>query len=721
MKFITIILFILFFNNCCYASNDTTYYKSGKLLLRDRLKYLEDTTNKLNINQIVSNKNFINTNGKIPNFGVSKNTFWLKFIIKNQNSNDIFFNLEYPILNKVSIYKTINNKVIYADSAGEAYAFYSRSNDNASLVFPLKLKKNEISIFYLKVSSGVEIILPIIIGTEKDISKNETIKLARFGLYVGIMLSIILYNIFLLVSTRDTSYLSYVIFIFFVCLTQATLNGYSSKYLWPELPWIAERATHICGALSGISTILFVKNFLSTKLFTPKFNIFLNVSITLYTLSLLLAVFNNQQLSYIIINIVAGVGSIMLLMVAIFIYKVKKYRPALFFVIAWSVFIISIIVFVLKDTGIIPYNALTVTGLQIGSAIEAILLSFALADKINIYKKEKEESQVQALTALQDNERIIKEQNVTLERNVKERTSELVITNHNLNKTLTDLKETQVQLVEAEKMASLGQLTAGIAHEINNPINFVTANVEPLKRDVDLLVDAFNMIENVGLSEIPVNAKQQQIDDYKEEIDFDYLKIEINHLLKGIHEGASRTAEIVKGLKIFARLDEDDLKKADINEGLASTLIIANNIIGKHIKLIKNFGNIPVIECYPGKLNQVFLNIISNAIFAIDEKFSNQPGGILEITTTFDEHYLLIIIADNGTGMSEATKNKIFEPFFTTKNVGVGTGLGMSIVYNTIKKHHGQIYINSTEGEGTTFILKLHLIFDEHMLDDQSE
>ncbi len=722
MRRIPIVLFILFLSSYCYASKDTIYYKNGIQLLRKKIQYFEDITNKLDINKIISNKSFINTNGKISNFGVSKNTFWLKFTIQNNNTNNIFIDLEYPILNTVAIYKIVNNKVMYADSAGEAYPFYSRSNnDNVSLIFPLKLKKNETGTYYLKITSGVEIIVPIIVGTEKDVSKNETIKLGRFGIYIGIMISIILYNIFLLISTRDTSYLSYVIFIFFVGLTQATLNGYSYKYLWPEFPWIAERATHICGALSGISTIVFVKNFLSTKTFTPKFNIFLNVSITLYTLSLLLVIFNQQQLSYVIINVVAGIGSIMLLIAAVYIYKIKQYRPALFFVIAWSVFIISIIVFVLKDTGIIPYNTLTVTGLQIGSGIEALLLSFALADKINVYKREKEESQAQTLSALQENERMIKEQNVTLERNVKERTFELVTTNNNLNKTLTELKEAQSQLVEAEKMASLGQLTAGIAHEINNPINFVTSNVAPLRRDVDLLINVINNTESLALSDISFDEKQQQIEDYKEEIEFDFLKIEIDQLINGIHEGATRTADIVKGLKIFSRLDENDLKKADINECLQSTLTIANNLIGDKIQVIKNFADIPLIECYPGKLNQVFLNIISNAVFAIQEKFKNQAGGCLKVTTDFNTDTLFIRIEDNGTGMSEAVKKKIYEPFFTTKDVGVGTGLGMSIVYNTIKKHNGHINLDSAEGLGTTFTIELQLIFKELVTDYQSE
>jgi len=223
-----------------------------------------------------------------------------------------------------------------------------------------------------------------------------------------------------------------------------------------------------------------------------------------------------------------------------------------------------------------------------------------------------------------------------------------------------------------------------------------------------MLLDTVAELERIIEQEIPLAEKKQQVERYKEEIDYDYLKIEIDQLLHGIGDGASRTAEIVKGLRIFSRLDEDDLKKADINEGLESTLVITNNLMGR-IKLEKHYANLPVVECYPGKLNQVFLNIISNAIYAIKKKYLENDGGLLTITTTFDDTNVLIKIADNGTGMDENTKKRLFEPFFTTKDVGEGTGLGLSIAYNTINKHNGQIQVNSEVGVGTEFILILPL------------
>jgi len=392
-------------------------------------------------------------------------------------------------------------------------------------------------------------------------------------------------------------------------------------------------------------------------------------------------------------------------------------RSAKFFLIAWFVFILCVVVYVLKDFNLlIPYNGLTSSALLIGSAFEAVMLSFALADKINVFKAEKERSQEEAVKALRENERIVREQNVVLEAKVKERTVELSESNNVLNKTLEDLKQAQSQLVESEKMASLGQLTAGIAHEINNPINFVSSNINPLKRDVDMLIEAITVIEEVSNSNLPAAEKQKKINDYKDELDFDYLQEEINHLIKGIKEGATRTAEIVKGLKIFSRLDEDDLKRTDINEGLESTMVIANNLLNNKIEVEKDYGDLPLIECYAGKLNQVFLNIISNAIYAIKKQFGDAEGGKLILQTCQDEENVYIKIRDNGIGMDEQTQKKIFEPFFTTKDVGEGTGLGMSIAYNTIKKHNGNIIINSKPGEGTEFILQIPVVFNARLV-----
>jgi signal transduction histidine kinase len=348
----------------------------------------------------------------------------------------------------------------------------------------------------------------------------------------------------------------------------------------------------------------------------------------------------------------------------------KGYKPARFFLFAWSFLLFGVVIFVLKDFDIIPSSTFTVHSLEISSAIEALLLSFALANRINIYKREKDEAQLETLKQLRENEKLILSQNVMLELKVNERTKEL--------------KDTQQQVIQQEKMASLGQLTAGVAHEINNPINFVSANVNPLKRNFTELVD---LIKN----------KKEFSDD-----ELNYTISESYQLLTGIEEGSRRTAEIVKGLRNFSRLDEEEMKKANINEGIESTLVLLRNkLTHSNIELIKSFEELPEIECYPGQLNQVFMNILSNAIDAIGR------DGKIAIATSKENDGVKISIRDNGKGMSEEVKQKIFDPFFTTKDVGKGTGLGLSISYGIIKKHNGRIEVNSAESTGTEFVLTL--------------
>ena len=232
----------------------------------------------------------------------------------------------------------------------------------------------------------------------------------------------------------------------------------------------------------------------------------------------------------------------------------KGSRSAIFLLISWSFFLIGVAVFAMKNFGVLPSNNFTEYTMPLGAAIETVLLSFALADKINIYKKEKEESQRKTVEALQENEKIIREQNIVLEQKVEERTTEL-------NQTLVNLKETQSQLVDAEKMSSLGQLTAGIAHEINNPINFVSSNVAPLRQDIEDLNTIINKYQELETTD-DISEKLKEIEVLKKELDFDYLKTELATIIDGIEDGAKRTTEIVSGLRNFARLDEGELKNA---------------------------------------------------------------------------------------------------------------------------------------------------------------
>lgn len=658
----------------------------------------EDSVNTYSISEIIK-RNLINN--KLPNSVVNKGNVnfpvYVKIIVRNNQSSDQkYLVIPNPILDQVIYYQS----AIDSHLLTETTPLEARIIEDQNFIFPLHKDT-----FYIKVESKEQMLFNVVVATQNEIFETNNIRDKIVFFYVGIMLVMFLYNLFLFINTKDKNYLFYILYILFVALTQLTFHGFINKYLPASFNYIKINAVYIFGALSGLTTLLFMSHFIDTKSNLGKLNWFIRLFIAIDVLAVLLVFANQHQLSYNLINVNAGVGSLVVLILAAMV-AYKKNRSAKFFLIAWSFFLTSVIVFVLKDFGLVPYNAFTNYILLFGSAIEVTLLSFALADKINILKREKEIAQADALSSAQENERIIKEQNILLEQKVVERTTALTETNNNLSIALNDLKQAQTQLVESEKMASLGQLTAGIAHEINNPINFVTSNIKPLERDIKEL---YTLQEETEKLLADNQQALETVKKYKADLDFDYLKTEINFLLKGIHEGSSRTAEIVKGLRIFSRVDEDDIKLASINEGLDSTIIIVNNLLNNKIVIEKNYANLPYVECYPGKLNQVFLNLISNAIYAIKQKFKEEEGGVLSIKTEQTEKDVIITVKDNGTGMTDETKNKLFEPFFTTKPVGEGTGLGLSITYNTIKKHNGKLNVESKLGEGTAFIITIPL------------
>jgi len=268
-----------------------------------------------------------------------------------------------------------------------------------------------------------------------------------------------------------------------------------------------------------------------------------------------------------------------------------------------------------------------------------------------------------------------------------------------LHSMLENLRLTQSQLVQSEKMASLGQLVAGIAHEINNPVTFISAGVDSLNTNIEEVRQFLDIYHKIT----PDNTRERlkEIEELKEQIDYKQAIREIFKLIDSIKNGTERTTQIVNGLRTFSRVDEDVLKIADIHEGLDSTLILLRNKYKNQIEITKEYGNIPQLECFPGQLNQVFMNILSNAIDAIKDQ------GTIAICTSKSNGAIRIRIKDTGRGIPDTIKAKIFDPFFTTKEVGEGTGLGLSISHGIIKKHKGSLEVISQAGKGTEFIISL--------------
>ncbi|SMO81342.1 sensor histidine kinase [Solitalea koreensis] len=707
-------LFLLLIpSQLCLAQTIAYIDKNQKMPIGGSLAILEDKKGELNIDQVASRNDFIPTHDAIPNLGISNSVWWVKFTVNNKTDlNNIILELEYPTIDQVELYTKTNMGVEKISSGGDR-AYKERKYDHQNYLFDLKIPVGQSQTYFLKLRAAEQLQLPMYLGSYKMISEILYTKDLIFGIYIGIILVMALYNLFVFVTVRDKSYIYYVLYILFVGLTQATLQGYAFKYLWPNNVWIEEHSTVLVPVFNGLTAIVFIQSFLNTKLKLPLFNTLLSWVNVAYLGCLLLSLFSLHVLGQNMVQFTAMLASIIVLIASIKIAR-QGDRTAKFFLVAWFIFLVAVCVFVLRNFNMLPYNNFTYYALQAGSAIEVTLLSFALGDKINILKAQKQKADADALRVLKEKERLVLEQNAMLESKVTERTQELQVSNKELKNTLNQLKNTQSQLVEAEKMASLGQLTAGIAHEINNPINFVSSNVKPLQMDIDDLFEVIKKYDEIS-PEADIALQLNEINDFKRKIDIDYLGVEINNLLQGIEEGASRTAEIVKGLRTFSRLDESELKAVDIHECIDSTFVLLRHFIPENVKIIKNFDHLDALECFPGKLNQALMNIFNNALQAMKLKGGDKEE-ILEVSTQNKPEHVIITIRDTGCGMPESVKRKIFEPFFTTKDVGEGTGLGLSIVFNIIEKHNGNIAVDSEPGVGTTFTLTLPKIYQNSLV-----
>jgi signal transduction histidine kinase len=304
--------------------------------------------------------------------------------------------------------------------------------------------------------------------------------------------------------------------------------------------------------------------------------------------------------------------------------------------------------------------------------------------------------------------------NEELEQRVIDRTEELESANSKLcqvtcelEKTLSELKSAQSSILQQEKMASIGQLAAGVAHEINNPMGFIISNLNSLKKYTDKLVEFMNL-QSAAIDQLApqagVDAIAAEMQTRKKTLKIDYILEDLGDMVDESLDGAERVKKIVQDLKSFSRLDESELKPADINEGLESTLHIVWNDLKYKATVRKEYGDIPLTVCNLGQLNQVFVNLLINAAQAIETK-----GEILVKTTSNNDH-ITITIADTGIGIAADKVGRVFEPFYTTKEVGRGTGLGLSIAYDIVKKHKGEIWAESEVGKGTTFTISIPIV-----------
>ena len=708
MKKILFIICLLFQNTSLFATQTDTlaiHENEKKLLSNKYFLELPEPASGYKIEDVIRSKSFHVVNSTLPLITDNKPVIWLKFILRNSTTRAFVpIKIGASVIDNFDLYFTDgpNNHIIHLSSSvpyRETKLIKQNNTFINAIIFP-----DSTRIFYLRIKSNASEVIPVEVNSANTFFKNADFENMLVGAFIGIVIIMALYNLVLYFIIGDKSYLYYVAYIITLGITQVLVRGYGVSFFVGEQAILNNFLIPLARILFGYSVLFFAAQFLQLRNNLKGYFKFYYLLFLLYSLALVSIGLGWVNFAYNLITFSAGLMAVTLLVLGSGLY-IKGFKPAKYFMIGWGLFFITMLVSIARNRGLIVHTDFTQNIIIYSSVLQLILFSVSLAEKINFYRRQSVETQLLSLTIARENERLITEQNLLLETEVNARTQQLIETNADLSKTIENLKSTQIKLVETEKMASLGQLTAGIAHEINNPINFVGSNVKPLRLD---FLELFNLIDRYREAGLAPDKKEllAAADQYRNQIDLEFLKTEILSLLDGIEEGASRTTEIVQSLRSFSRTDELVLKPADVNKAILNTLILLRSTIPYNIEIKPVLNKLPLLNCYPGKINQVLMNLINNSIQAIKSKSMNQQESITIITNDQPENITIEII-DTGIGISSDIRKRIFEPFFTTKNVGEGTGLGLSIVFGIIEDHQGSIVVNSEPDKGSSFTITL--------------
>jgi len=672
-------------------------------------KYIDvykDSTRSLTHEEI-SNNNVYRFNS-YPNHkdDFKKNVnYWLRFQVKNISDSGGEWALEFreiPFLDIFFVNKNGNIEKLRAGTLVPASEKQVNAGLRESVIFTLK--SNETKTIYVKIqylfdTSATE---AISISDTKSFIKQTTIDNLIQGIFQGLLWLMLLYNLFLFISTREKSYLYYIFYVFSFAILMLHAFQYLQDFIFPEHPGVSSYFG-MSVFIAFIFYFLLLREFIDSRNKHPRIDKSLKIVILID--SIVTAIVFIFQFIYIESFTIVGMqfvflNVIILLVYVVIILKIEN-RISKIFAIG-TLFLVLCISTAIIGTYLGGDPDKLIICFQIGIVGQVFIFSAGLSYKYKVIEQQKQKAQEGLIIQLKENQDLQTKVNRELEEEVRKRTVEINQQKEELYSTLEYLKQTQNQLVHTEKMAGIGQLTAGIAHEINNPINYVMSSSNALKHDIQ---DYHKILDlYVEISKENVEEKLSEIAQLKEDVEFAEIAAETEKLLDNIKIGGEKVAEIVKSLRTFSRLDESDLKKVNLHENIDATLAILNNRFGTHIEIEKQYGYNLEVECFPGELNQVFLNILNNAIDA------TKTGGKITVKTQQVSNTCRISISDTGKGIPEEIQNRIFEPFFTTKDIGKGKGLGLSTAHTIIKEHHGTIELESGTDKGTTFTIIIPVI-----------
>ena len=719
------------------------------------IKYYFDSSNALGIKDILEDKALEWVDNKNPeslSLGFNTSTLWLSFDVINiccENKN-WYIELGYPPLDSITYYHITEDGKTTTIQDGDQYPVPNNSIKSKYYNFLMVLPNNGKSKIIFKIRSESSLAIPLSIYSAEGFSEKIQLEEYFFGAFCGIMVIMAFYNLFIYFSTKENSYLFYILYILTFLLQSLSLRGYIREYL-PSLLYLNNLAPILFTELSLFFGLFFTSSFLQTKENLPSLHKLILSYMSVPFIGVSLAFFTNYSIAIKYATITSFISSFVILFVSITSIR-KKFRPARFFILGWGMLSLGIVIYALRMGGIIPHNFFTNSSYQIFSIMEILLLSLALGDKINILKKEFSQN---------------------LELKVNERTRELSAMvelvyeqKGAVEQTLKELKETQAQLVEAEKKAALGQLVSSVAHEINNPISAIQANVGIAESALKpIFLDFFSFIRT--LSEVQVNVFKELVQlsissqvyistkeerNLKKKIDIEFQQytpkneknfLEIKDLLlelrlfdqfhkykelfreeeflfvlqnllilisefralKNINISVEKTTKVVFILRKYLNTYiKGEYKTISISEEINKVLLLYDNYIKNSIKINRLYNDELNINCISDDVKHVWRNLIYNSIQAMQSTDKNLSISIDKISKD-TKMYAKVQIMDSGIGIEPENKQKIFSPFFTTKPQGEGIGLGLYISKTIIDEHNGQIEFESEKNKTIFTIL----------------
>ncbi len=642
-----------------------------------------------------------------PGFGFTTSVYWVRLTISNPLEKKVEWFLEnaYPLIDSIILYSPDKDGDLKVVEAGDHMPFTNREISYRNVIFRLIELPTSQRTFYLRLKTSSSMNLPLKFWREDALIKKISNEQILFGIIFGACIIMIIYSLFLYFAFKDIVYITYAIFIFFWGIGQGAIAGLSFQYFWPNNIWWANVSVPFLIFASIASMIEWARAVLVTNKYAPRLNKFLKIVTSVFLIGLAMSLTAPYAVS-IRFATASSLITVILLIVTSFLCLKKDNRPAYYFSMAVLVYFFGVVVFALKTFGILPSNILTNWSMNIGTFLLLVFFSLAIEERITKERRERIivqkdlETQEKLLEALKESERVLEEK-------VIERTTELEKSYSQIKETLEQLEKTKDQLIHSEKMASLGGLTAGIAHEIKNPLNFVKNYSELSVELIEEIEDEFDNIQE--------KLSRESMQDIRE------LLHEIRLNLKNIHGNGIRADRIVHSMMDHARGTKGEREKVHVNNLIAENINLAyHGYRAKNptfnVTFTKEYDDsIGLIEMVPQDISRALLNIIGNGCYAVNNKQNKKgddysPELIIKTKAVGDR--VQIIIRDNGLGIPEEIKDKIFHPFFTTKPTGEGnTGLGLSISHDiVVEGHGGNIEVVSEPGEYTEFIINLPAI-----------